>query len=146
MGRKRTRLNLSAEQFADLHQRLRASKDERERERVKFLILAARGECTVEELATATGRARATIQNWLQKFRAGGVSGLLERETPPGSISPIALPEVQAEFRAGVAAGRWRSAGEVAAWLKQEHGIRRASKSVYYWLAKNRSSDGHRAS
>ena len=32
--------------------------------------------------------------------------------------------------------GRWRTAGQVAAWLQEAHGIKRAAKSIYRWLGK----------
>ncbi len=37
---------------------------------------------------------------------------------------------------AGLKSGRWRTAGQVAAWLQEEHGIKRAAKSLYRWLGK----------
>ena len=88
------------------------------------------------DLAQLAGRARPTIQVWLDQFESGGVDWLLEREAPPGKSSPLGRPEVQAELRAGLQAGRWRTAAQVAAWLWQAHGIRRAAKSLSYWLGK----------
>ena len=140
MGRKRTRLILSAEALAEVRRRLRAAKDEREKERLRVVLCAARGQQTLEDLARRAGRARATIQTWLNKFQEGALAGLLKRDTPPGAISPVSNAEVQAQLRAGVQAGRWRSASEVAAWLKEAHGITRATKSVYYWLGKTRAA------
>src|ERR1019366_6417574 len=69
-------------------------------------------------------------------FTAGDVAQLLEREAPPGKPSPVAEAKVQAELHAGLKAGHWRTAGQVAAWLKEKHGIQRATKSLYYWLGK----------
>lgn len=136
MGRNRTRLLLSTGELADLRRGLRAAKDEREKERLRVVLWAARGQHTLEDLACMAGRARATIQTWLDKFKEGAIPGLLKRDTPPGTISPVRDSEVQAQLRAGVKAGRWRSAREVAVWLKDAHGIERATKSVYYWLSK----------
>jgi len=143
MGRKRTRLVMSAAQQDELRGRLRVARDAREKERLRWALKAASGDYTLEDLARLTGRVRATIQTWLKKFNEGGISGLLDRDTPPGSISPVAAPDIQAQLRAGLEAGRWHSAGEVAAWLKETHGIQRAPKSVYYWLAKNRLRENH---
>jgi transposase len=33
-------------------------------------------------------------------------------------------------------AGQWRTAGQLAAWLAQHHGIKRVAGSMYYWLGK----------
>jgi len=140
MGRKRTRLILSEFEREELRRQLRQVRDERDKERLSLVMLSASGKHTVADLARLSGRVPATIQNWLKKFRAGGIAGILERETPPGAVSPIASPMVQAELRTGVATGRWQSASEVARWLKDEHGIKRATKSIYYWLSKTAMS------
>ncbi len=136
MGRKRTHLELSAAERALLQQHLRTAADPRARERAQFARWAASGQDTLEDLDCKAGRARATIQNWLDKFNAGGVAGLLERATPPGSTSPLAEPRIQGQLKAGLKTGRWRTAREVAAWLEAEHGVKRARKSLYYWLTK----------
>ncbi len=138
MGRKKTRIILSEAQRAELRRLLRTVKDEREKERLRLVVLAASGEYTLEEMAEKLGRVRATIQNWLAKFNTGGIKGILERDTSPGSVSPISSLEIQKEMRAGIETGRWRSAGQVAAWLREKHGIKRATKSIYYWLSKKK--------
>src|ERR1035437_2649707 len=51
-------------------------------------------------------------------------------------LAPLAEAKVQAQLQAGLQAGRWRTAGQVAAWLKETHGIERVAKSLYYWLGK----------
>ena len=137
MGRNRTHLRLSAAQQAELPRLLRATKDRRERERLQVALWAASGRHTLEELAEKAGRARATIQLWLGKFKAGNTQGLLQRDTPPGASSPLSAPRLQAQLQAGLKAGRWRSAEAMAAWLKEKHGIERARKTLYYWLNKN---------
>ena len=136
MGRKRTKLTLEEGAAVQVKQRLRAVTDPRQRERLQVVLWAASGQHTLEDLAQLAGRARSTVQVWLDQFGAGGVDRLLEREAPPGKSSPIGTPEVQAELRAGLQAGRWRTAGQVAAWLQEAHGIKRAAKSIYRWLGK----------
>jgi transposase len=145
MGRKRTRLMMSPAQREELRRLLGTTGDERQKERLRLALWAARGEHTLEDLALKSGRVRATIQNWLAKLRQGGVAGLLSRNTPPGAASPVAAVKIQAELRAGLAAGRWRTAAEVAAWLKETHGIERSRKSLYYWVWKiRRETPGNR--
>jgi hypothetical protein len=100
-------------------------------------LKAADGSHTLEELADMAGRLRSTIQNWLNKFAAGGVAGLLERNTPPGMVGPLADVNIQQQLETGLNAGRWQSAAQVAVWLLETHGIRRARKSIYYWLRRN---------
>jgi len=129
-------LDLSAAERAAAHQLQRSCHDPRAVERLRFALLGATGRHTLEELARMLGRSRATIQNWLGKFATGGMKALLERDTAPGVSSPLAGKKVQRQLQAGLKAGRWTSAAHVAAWLEQEHGIRRSRKSIYYWFEK----------
>lgn len=137
MGRKRKRLDLSRRQTAEAHRLLKTAKDIRETERLRLLLWAASGRFTLEALACKAGRSRSTIQNWIEKYERGGLRGLLERNTPPGRRSPVAEPRIQAEMLAGLRAGQWDSASQVADWLWRKHGVRRARKSIYYWIARN---------
>ena len=136
MARKRTKLTVSAEDLAPLQQGIRAATDARDKERLQVVFWSTRGQHTLAELARLAGRARSTIQVWLEDYTEGGLTKLLARETPPGSTSPVAAPKVQEQLQAGLQAGRWRTAGQVAAWLQETHGIKRAAKSLYYWLGK----------
>ena len=137
MGRKRTQLSLTPAQRTKLAQRLQMVTEARAKDRLRFALLAAEGQHTLEDLAVRLGRARSTLQLWLDKFTAGGLAGLLERESPPGWLSPVGRDSVQAELQAGINAGRWRSAAAIAEWLQAAHGITRARKSIYYWLKRN---------
>src|ERR1019366_2685975 len=136
MARKRTKLAMSAAELVQLKERIRSATDPRDTERLHVVLWATSGQHSLEQLAGLAGRARSTIQVWLDHFTAGGLAQLLERESPPGPTSPVAAPKVQAQLQAGLKAGRWRTAGQVAAWLQEAHGIKRATKSLYYWLGK----------
>ena len=127
---------MSAAEATQLKNQIRCATDARDKERLQVVLWATSGQHTLEELAQLAGRARSTIQVWLDDFTEGGLSRLLEREAPPGKPSPVAEAKVQAQLQAGLKAGRWRTAGQVAAWLKEAHGIERATKSLYYWLGK----------
>lgn len=137
MGRKRTQLSLTPAQRTEMARRIRTSRTARERERLRFALLAAEGRHTLEDLARRVGRRRSTLQLWLDRFKAGGLARLLTRESPPGLRSPVGRASVQAELRAGLKAGRWSSAAAIAEWLQATHGIRRARKTIYYWLKRN---------
>ena len=97
---------------------------------------ATSGQHTLADRARLAGRARSTSQVWLGDFTAGGVARLLEREAPPGQPSPLAAAAVPTQLPAGRPAGQWRTAGPVAMWLKEKHGLERAPKALYYWLGK----------
>jgi transposase len=136
MGRHRTRLILSSRELHNVRRLHQTTGDRRLKERLQFALRAATGRETLEDLAHHLGRSRATIQNWLAKFEADGIAGLLDRATPPGMLSPLSGEEIQAQFKAGLESGRWRSASEIATWLATHHGIERSRKSIYYWIRK----------
>jgi len=136
MARKRTKLGVGPEVLSELKARLRATTDPRDKERLQVVLWSTEGRHTLEELGRLAGRARSTIQVWLDDFEAGGLGRLLERESPPGLSSPLGEPKVQQQLEAGLKAGRGRTAGQVALWLKETHGIERAAKSLYRWLGK----------
>ena len=136
MARKRTKLSMSQEELAQIKQAIRAAGDPRDKERLQVVLWATSGQHSLEALAQLAGRARSTIQIWLEDFTQGGLTKLLEREAGPGKPSPVAEPKVQEQLQAGLKAGRWRTAGQVVAWLQEAHGIQRATKSLYYWLGK----------
>ena len=137
MGRQRTKLNLSVVQQAQARHQFKTTQDARDRERLRFALRAATGRHTLEELARITGRSRSTLQNWLSKFAVGGIESLLQRDTPPGTVSLVARLVIQSQLREGLKTGRWTSAAAIAGWLQTAHGIKRSRKSLYYWLNKN---------
>ena len=136
MARRRTKLAMTAVEAAQIQEQIRDATDFRDKERLQVVFWATSGQHTLADLARLAGRARSTIQVWLDDFIEGGREQLLERAAPPGKPSPVAGAKVQAQLQAGLPAGRWRTAGQVAAWLKETHGIQRAAKSLYYWLGK----------
>jgi transposase-like protein len=136
MGRKPTKLSVCDAHWAELLAQLDSVSDGRAKARLRIILKAAEGCYTLDDLARLAGCARSTIQAWISRFKQGGVAKLLERNTPPGSTSPIGTATVQAQLKAGLKAGRWPSASAVAAWLKEAHGICRAPKSIYYWFQK----------
>lgn len=136
MARAHLKLTVLPTQKAELEQRYKAADDVRQRQRLQAILLATTGKHGYRDVAQIVGCATSTFALWLNKYLAGGVDELLRRETPPGTTSPIAATQVQRELVAGLKSGRWRTAGQVAAWLKEAHGIQRAAKSIYRWLGK----------
>lgn len=136
MARKRTKITIDTEAMALLKEAIRTATDPRQKERLQAVLWAASGKHTLEDMAQLSGRARSTIQIWLDKYTQGGLKELLERDTPPGSTSPLSEEKIQKELQQGLKEGRWLTAGQVSAWLKKSHGIERAAKSLYRWLGK----------
>lgn len=136
MARSRLKLTVQPARKAELEQRFKAAKDVRQRQRLQAIVLATTGQHGYRNIARIVGCATSTFALWLNKYLAGGVEELLRRQTPPGSSSPLSAAAVQQDLVAGLKAGRWRTARQVAAWLQETHGIVRAAKSLYRWLGK----------
>lgn len=136
MGRSKLKLVVSAAQAEPLRQALKQHTDPRQRDRLQVAQLATTGRHTHQEIAVLVGRARSTVQVWVDHYEAGGLEGLLARQKAPGKPSELQSPKIQAQLQAGLRDGRWRTAGQLAAWLAQTHGIKRVAGSMYYWLGK----------
>ena len=120
---------------AKSRQRQKQSKDPREKERLTAVSMGMSGDHTLDQIASAVGRARSSIQTWFDKFREAGLDGLLERKKAPGAAP--ALDEVVLEaLRVKLTQGRFRTAPEVQSWLSKEYEIRLELSAIYYWLKK----------
>lgn len=136
MGRPYYRLAVEPEERREIERRFRRVKDVRQRERLEVVRLACTGRHPLAEIAARVGRSRATVQTWLGTYQSRGLEGLLERGQPGASPSPLQDEQLQQELREQLAAGNFRTAGQMARWLRQRHGIERTIWSVYYWLKK----------
>ena len=90
---------------AQLKNQIRSATDPRDKERLQVVLWATSGQPSLDELARLAGRARSTIQIWLDHFTAGGLAKLLERETPSGVSSALrGCPVARADSSAAAAA------------------------------------------
>ncbi len=136
MARKRTKLALSPSDIAQVKRRLGSTRNPGDKKRLRVVLWAASGLHTLAELAQKARCARSSIQRWLKLFAKLGLDGWLVHKLPVRRISAMARRQVRKELLAGQRTGRWRTAEQVAAWLKAEHGIRMKVKSVCYQLRK----------
>ena len=136
MARPKLKLTVEGSVAGELRKRFQKTKDVRERERLQAVLLACGGQHSFEEIAGVVGHSKSTVQRWLDAMVAGGIEGLLARGKAKGKSSEMQRADVQTGLQAGLREGRWRTAGQVAAWLNKEHGINRATQTMYYWLGK----------
>ena len=136
MPRPYFKLTLPEAQRQALEQRFRATDNVKDRTRLQVVLLATRGDVGWRDLAQMAGCAVSSAQTWIANFQAGGIEALLARKPAPGKTSPLQAADVQAQLQAGLKAGPWRTAGQVRAWLEKTHQIKRAERSIYYWLGK----------
>ena len=139
MARPRAKLDGCGE--ADLViRRLAAEPPGPGRERLLAVRLGLAGELGLNQIATAVGRSRATIQTWFDTYRQRGVDALLydaRSDNPgrPSELSGLALVELRQDLEKG----RWRSVPQLQRWLQQTHGVRLALSSLYDRLGKVRA-------
>ena len=81
MARKRTKLTLSPAESIALKHRIRSATDPRDKERLQVVLWASSGQHSLDQLAQLAGRARSTIQIWLDDFIAGGLAKLYQVST-----------------------------------------------------------------
>jgi transposase len=136
MGRPKLKLTLDAAAKQQLEEAFQAAREVRSRARLQAVRLASGGQHTHQQIAEIVGCARSTVQVWLGRYEQGGLEALLERKKAPGKPSPIQKAAVQRGLAEGLRKGRWRTAGQLRAWLKETHGIQRAPTTIYYWLGK----------
>lgn len=84
-----------------------------------------------QELSQRLSRDASTITRWLQKYRLGGLSQLLEVKTAPGreaKISGVALEQLQQRLSEPEG---FHSYGEIQQWLRREFGVSLKYKTVH---------------
>lgn len=136
MSRPRQKLDLlgQAERVAVL---LKSEAPGWRRECLLAVQLGIQGEASLDQIATATGRSRSTIQEWFDAYRRGGVAALLKDGRADNAGAPSKLTATaKAELAAGLQSGRWRTVPQMRAWLKTRHHIQMALSSLYNRLGK----------
>ena len=133
----------------DLARLRRLVRDERkavQRDRYRVVLLTARrhagdAEMTREQIAAAVGRSRQFVDEWVGRYRAGGVDRLHARKQPGNR--PSLTPEQQAAFKKRLLAGpavdadggvctlRGRDAQRI---LDAEFGVPLKLSAVYEWM------------
>lgn len=102
------------------------------KERVQLLYLLKSGKAkTVQEAAQILGRHRVTVQEWLKRYREGGLKELLEQRVSTGR--PRAIPrwaEKALDQRLQESEG-FNSYGEICQWLEDKLGIRANYQTVH---------------
>lgn len=121
--------------IAELTRRARVETKALQRDRYRAVLLALDGKEAVE-IATAIGRSRRSVQDWVYWYRDGGIDNLL-----PGKSTgrPTKLPRGrEAEFMARLDAGPRPEDGvctlrgkDVVAILEREFGIKYSLDGAY---------------
>jgi transposase len=135
-GRPRIKISATDAVKAEIGRRIKKESNALLRDRLRAVQLAFDGTRRYEDIARQTGRARSSVQLWIETFTAEGLEGLLSRKKAPGKSSAVQHTKVQADITQGLREGRWRTGPQFAAWIKEKHGIGLCSTQTYYWLKK----------
>lgn len=115
-----------------LKQLLRQQRTAAGKERVQLLyLLKSKQATTIQQAARLLGRHRVTVQEWLHRYREGGIDSLLVSKVRSGR--PRAIPnwaEVALEKRLQQTKG-FDSYAEICQWLEQQLGIAAKYKTVH---------------
>jgi len=134
MGRTRKKIDMLGE-APKLLERLKTQKPGWQRERMIALKLVLAGEAT-QATADTLGRSQATIQSWINKFRAGGLEGLLDKRKGNGPQSRL-TPEMEAAMIEELKKGHWRTARDAWNWLKENFEVGDLKEpTIYKYLGK----------
>jgi transposase len=87
-----------------------------------------------QELASRVGRDISTVSRWLQRYRSGGLSSLLEVKVAPGQSRQL-TDEVLTGLTARLQSPQgFRSYGEIVDWLNETYNLSLNYPTVYYWV------------
>jgi len=120
----------SQESEEDLRQLLRQQKSASECIHLLYL-LRSRQVKTVQDAAPILGRNRVTLQKWLNRYREGGLAGMLEKKARSGR--PRALPEwAEAALQKRLQEPQGNDCYQaICDWLFTQFGIQAAYKTVH---------------
>jgi len=135
-GRPRIKISAPDSVKADIAARIKKESNASMRDRLRAIQLAFDGMLRYEDIARQLGRARSSVQRWIEAFTAEGLEGLLTRKKAPGKVSVMHNVQVQAGIEEGLREGHWRTGPQFAAWVRQAHGIDLCATQTYYWLKK----------
>ena len=103
------------------------------RERLLAVKFGLEGELDLYAIGERLGRPRSLIQDWLDRFRQGGLERLLDKRRGQGTPSRLTAEAAQA-LSQRLAAGGWRRAVNAQRWLAETHGIEVGLGAVYKYL------------
>lgn len=106
------------------------------KERLLTIKLLLETDNSYEEVASIVGKHPSRVKVWAKQFKEGGLEQLLTRGNG-GGRKPKMPKEASEALTEKLREGAFRTAGQVEAWLLQEHGIQYAKGSIYYVLGKH---------
>ena len=123
---------------AALWARYRAEGDGKRRMRLQGLWLLRQGR-HVDEVAAAVGVHRRTVERWVDWYRhEGGLAGVLAHRQGGVGQPPRLTADQQEQVAAEVAAGRFATAAQIGAWIRETYGVTYRPGGLYDLLGRLR--------
>lgn len=121
-----------AETTAELKQLLKIQKTASDKERIQLLYLLKTEQAkTVQDAAALLARHRVTLQEWLGRYRSGGLEAMLGHKPRTGRRRRIPQWAQDALNRRLHQAEGFESYGEICQWLETQLGISASYKTVH---------------
>jgi len=124
-----------AESEDELKKRIQTARFGNQKEKLQMLWWLKSGQVKEQqEIGFRLGRDTSTVTRWLQKYRLGGLSRLLEIKKAPGAnrkINDDAIAALKRELETGKGFSCY---GAIVEWLKQEHDLNIEYGTVYAWV------------
>ena len=136
-GRKLTIEWAAGDDVASLYARYRRERRADVRPRLHALWLVRTGR-TTREAAEVLGVDERTVQRWLAWYRAGGLAPIEGRHAGSQGAPSYLTPEQKAELAEEVATGRFRTAAEIRAWVRERWGVGYTEGGMYALLGRLR--------
>lgn len=116
----------------ELKQLLKKEKTGSGKERIQLLyLLKSQKVKTITQAAELLGRNRVTVQEWLAKYRQGGLESLRKRASTSGRPRKIPAWAEKALAKKLQEPKGFESYGEICQWLETSLGIRAKYKTVH---------------
>ena len=125
------RLNIH-ESEAELKKLLRKEKTGSGKERIQLLyLLKSQKAQTITQASELLGRHRVTLQDWLAKYRQGGLENLLGQASSLGRPRKIPMWAEKALAKRLEEPEGFESYGAICQWLETKFGIQAKYKTVH---------------
>jgi transposase len=127
---------LSEKEITELDELYRHTKQARMRTRAQIILLAGEQKLTAPKIAQLVRKDDQTVRNWLKRYNAEGINGLLDAPRPG---TPVKVTSVYREKLISLVRRRPRSLGlpyslwtlqRLADYMAEETGIRVAAETV----------------
>ncbi len=116
-----------------LFQRYRAEKQPDLKPRLQALWLLRQGH-SLTETARVLGVHYTSVQHWVAWYRRGGIAEVRAHRKMGQGQPPWLTPAQQAQLRAQVAQGQFRTARDAMQWVKATFGVQYQLKGMYSLL------------